>query len=347
MTVKKIPIWLDCDPGQDDTVAIILACFHPSFDLLGISTTHGNVSLDCTTSNALRILTALGKTDIPVFPGARHALDHIPDIYAPEIHGKTGLNGSKLLPLARMESQDESMFYPHLADLINKFNGELNIVATGPLTNLALFFKSYPALKSKIKWLPVMGGGFNSFNKNGNAEFNFICDPRASNEIISDPALKEKIILASLDVTSKVYFESNTQLRVLDCHSIESASNFRAMMFELIDSFDKRMIATGIPAYKGPVIHDPVALVSLLQFEGIPNDLDLKWDQRDFEVSIGGEFDGAIRDWKMVTSGGVKVLTDLNVKKFWDLVIDVYSIADKTAFINTLDRKQLLDEYHD
>lgn len=347
MTVRKIPIWLDCDPGQDDTVAIILACFHPNFDLLGISTTHGNVSLENTTSNTLRILTALGKTNIPVFPGEKHALDHIPDIFAPEIHGKTGLNGSKLLPLSKMEPQEASKFHPYLTDLINKYDGELNIVATGPLTNMAVFFKAHPELKSKIKWLPVMGGGFHTFNKNGNAEFNFICDPKASDEIMTDTILKDKIILAPLDITSKVYFESNTQLRVLDCHSVESASNFRAMMFELIDSFDKRMIAMGDPTYKGPVIHDPVALISLLQFEDISDDLEFKWDRREFEVSIGGELDGAIKTYETTKGYGVHVLTDLNVPKFWDLVIDVYSIADETAFINTLDRKQLLGEYHD
>lgn len=347
MTIKKIPLWLDCDPGQDDAVAIILACFHPNFELLGISTTHGNVSLTHTTSNTLRILTALGKTDIPVFPGAKHALDHIPDISAPEIHGKTGLNGSKLLPLARMESRDGSQFYPHLAKLITKYDGQLNIVATGPLTNMALFFKAHPELKSKINWLPVMGGGFHVFNKNGNSEFNFICDPRAANEVMTDSILRDKIILAPLDITSKVFFASDTQHRVLDNQNVDSASNFRAMMFELIDSFDKRMTAIGDPSYKGPVIHDPVALVSLLQFEGVPNELDFKWEQRHFEVGIGGDDDGAIINSTTTSSHGVHVLTDLNVAKFWDLVIHVYGIADKSAYINTLDRKQLLGEYHD
>lgn len=348
MTIKTIPIWLDCDPGQDDTVALIIACFHPNFDLVGVSTTHGNVSLENTTSNALRVLTALGKLDIPVFPGAEHALDvSSEDIIAPEVHGKTGLNGSKLLPLPRIKPQLTKDFYPHLAETIEKHDGELNIVATGPLTNVAVFFEKYPHLKSKIKWLPIMGGGFEKFNKNGNAEFNFICDPKAASLVVSDPILQPKIILAPLDITSKVFFESNTQLRVLDCHSIESASNFRALMFELIDSFDKRMLAMGDPTYKGPVIHDPVALVSLLEFEGVANNLAFEWDRREFDVTVGGPRDGAIVNSKLTANSGVHVLTNLNVSAFWDLVIDIYSIADKTALINTLDRQALIGQYHD
>ncbi|GMM27990.1 trifunctional uridine nucleosidase/nicotinamide riboside hydrolase/nicotinic acid riboside hydrolase [Martiniozyma asiatica (nom. inval.)] len=340
---SKIPIWLDCDPGQDDTVAIILACFHPNFKLIGISTSHGNVSLKNTTSNALRVLTALGRTDIPVFPGASHPIGHSTFAYASEVHGETGLNGSRLLPQARMEAQKGSAFYQHLANIIKEYKGDLSIVATGPLTNMCLFFKNYPELRSQIKWLPIMGGGFKSFNKNNNAEFNFFCDPLAANSIMTDKILSNKIILASLDITSKVFFPEERQMQVLGSDSVDTASNFRALMFELIDSFHKRMVSLRGSDYPGPKIHDPVALVALLQFENISQELNFSVDRRSFKVGTSKDLSGAIMECTELENEGIYVLTDLNVNKFWELVLDVYAIADQKCFINKIPRSLLLE----
>lgn len=338
----RIPVWLDCDPGQDDTVAIIIACYSVHFDLLGISTVHGNVSLQNTTCNALRVLTAIGKTEIPVYPGEAKPLDNYAEVFAADVHGKTGLNGSNLLPVSRMKPKNKSDFFPHLARVIEENEGRLNIVATGPLTNIATFFKQYPHLRSKINWLSVMGGGFEVFNINGNAEFNYFCDPFAAKEIVQDDILSRRMIQASLDITSKVFISSSIQERVLD--GKEQASNFRAMMYELIDSFNKRMLAKKLPDYKGPVIHDPVALVALLQFLGVTNELEFTYERRTFGVSIEPASYGTITGAKKDEQNGIYVLKDLSVSRFWQEVLAVYDAADKNAYMNSIPREELIEE---
>lgn len=340
---EKIPIWLDCDPGQDDTVAIILACYCKYFDLLGISTVHGNVSLKNTTCNTLRVLTAIGKTDIKVFPGEEKPLADYKEVFAADVHGKTGLNGSNLLPKAEMEPEKKGAFYEHLAKLIENNPGKINIVATGSLTNIAIFFDKYPELKSKINWISIMGGGFKEANITDNAEFNFYCDPLAAKKIIDDETLSSKMILASLDITSKVFVSNEIQQDVLDGKSKEEASNFRAMMFELIDSFNQRMIAKNLPNYEGPVIHDPVALIILLQFFNVTNELSFTYERRKFTVGIEPGIYGSVISSKP-DKDGIYVLTDLNVDNFWKLVLNVYKETDKFAYMNKIPRSELIDE---
>lgn len=347
MTGARIPIWLDCDPGQDDTVAIIIACYSKYFDLRGITTVHGNVSLKNTTYNTLRVLTAINRTDIPVFPGAAKPLGNYSEVFASDVHGVTGLNGSNLLPASRMQARDKDTFFPHLARTIRDLDGKLNIVATGPLTNIALFFKQYPDLREKIEILSVMGGGFKLFNKNGNAEFNYYCDPFAAKQVVDDPVLSRRMIQASLDITMKVFISLDVQTRILDGKTHQKASNFRAMLFELIDSTNKRMLTLNVPGYEGPVIHDPVALMALLQFHHLNNKLRFKYDKRKFTVSVDPQTYGAIENVSILSEEeeGVIVLTDLDVEEFWNEVLDVYDIADKHAFMNTLSRQQLQEEY--
>lgn len=342
---KKIPIWLDCDPGQDDTVAIIIGCYHKNFNLLGISTVHGNVTLDNSTVNALRVLTAINKTDIPVYPGEAKALNNYNDVYAFDVHGKTGLNGSNLLPLSKMKPHAKSEFFPHLAQLIEEYDGKLNIVATGPLTNLALFFKKYPDLKEKINWLSIMGGGFDIFNINGTSEFNYYCDPYAAKIIVEDELLRGKIIQASLDITSKVFISKEVQERILHGKTLETTSNFRAMMYELVSSLNARLLSQGLPDYKGPVIHDPVALVALLQFERITNKLNYQFDRRKFEISVDPKSYGKIVSVEKDDQNGAYILTNINVDEFWNLVFDVYDIADQDAFMNSISRDKLIEDF--
>ncbi|GMM45757.1 trifunctional uridine nucleosidase/nicotinamide riboside hydrolase/nicotinic acid riboside hydrolase [Pichia kluyveri] len=347
MTISQpIPIWLDCDPGQDDAVAIIVATYSPYFNLLGISTVHGNVSLKYTTSNTLRLLTALNKTDILVFPGETVPLNNYKEVNASYVHGETGLNGSNLLLASRMTPKDNKDFFSYLAKQIETYEGLINIIATGPLTNMAVFFKEYPHLKSKIKFLSIMGGGFTKFNVNNNAEFNYYCDPFAAKIIIEDSVLSSRIIQASLDITEKIFITDKIQKRVLKGKSVETTSNFRAMLFQLIDSFNKRMLTLNKPNYKGPVIHDPVAVVALLQFNNITEEFDFQYKRRKFEISIEPSNYGSIQSVKEDVEDGIYCLLDLNVDAFWNEVLQIYTFADDNAFMNTLSRDELIAEYN-
>lgn len=342
---QPIPLWIDCDPGQDDTVAIILACYSKFFNLLGISTVHGNVSLRNTTSNALRVLTAIGKSEIPVYPGEPKPLNGYRNVFAEDVHGKTGLNGSDLLPAPKSSAKEHNDFFPQLAATIEKYAGKICILAIGPLTNIALFFDQYPQLISKVKWLSVMGGGFKLSNITSNAEFNFYCDPFAAKRIFEEPLWSGKLILSPLDVTKTVYISKSIQSTILASDNKENASNFRLMMYELIDSTNKRMLARKLSDYKGPVVHDPVALVALLSFEGKTTQIPLSYDRECFNIGTEPGNYGSCMDAKE-DANGVFVLKRIDINAFWNYVTSVYDICDKYAYMNSLTRDQLRKEFY-
>lgn len=169
--MSKIPLWLDCDPGHDDAIAILLASYLPWYDLIGISTVHGNASLEKTTTNAIAILTAFGRMDIKVYPGAEKPLFR-PVSVAADIHGKSGLDGTALLPSPGFKPQSDHSAIEAMAKAIKEHSASIAIVATGTLTNIALLAEKHPELLSDIRHLSIMGGGIQLGNWTGHAEFN-------------------------------------------------------------------------------------------------------------------------------------------------------------------------------
>ncbi|KAG4433120.1 hypothetical protein IFR05_011387 [Cadophora sp. M221] len=226
---SKIPVWLDCDPGHDDAFAILLSAYHPSLDLLGISTVHGNASLPHTTYNATSILTAIGKPDIPVYAGASKGLTR-PAVHADAIHGESGLDGTNLLPKPLVAPRTGPFISAIATALLATPPGTAWVVATGALTNIALLFQAHPELASHgdvltllfppVKGLSIMGGAIGSSHTSapmgtvssktriGNwsewAEFNILVDPEAASFLLSHPILSLKTSLIPLDVTHLV-----------------------------------------------------------------------------------------------------------------------------------------------
>lgn len=141
-----------------DAFAILLAAHHPNLHLLGVSTVHGNASLEKTTTNTLSILTAIGRPDIPVHPGAARPFCRVA-VYAPDIHGATGLDGTTCLPspAAKPVTKPNAILAMHHA-LMEQPKGTAWLVATGALSNVALLFATFPALVEHIKGLSIMGG---------------------------------------------------------------------------------------------------------------------------------------------------------------------------------------------
>ena len=183
-------IILDCDPGIDDAVAILLALGSPELRLEAITTVAGNTSLKNATANALRVLEWVERTDIPVAVGAARALVHPAVIDAADTHGETGLDGSEL-PAAITSPLSE-----HAVDLIARLAlerpGEITLVATGPLTNVALLAALRPQAYAALRRLVVMGG---SQREGGNIT------PLAEFNIWSDPDAAERVFQAGLDTT--------------------------------------------------------------------------------------------------------------------------------------------------
>lgn len=169
-----------------DTFAIILAAEHPNLNLLGLSTVHGNSSLQNVTINSHSVLKAIGKTEIPVYAGAAKPFMR-PAVHAPDIHGESGIDGTNLLPKVEVPeySTKENAVLAMRNALMATPPNTAALVATGTLTNVALLFATFPEVAKHIKVFSIMGGAFgNRPDSRGNvtktAEFNIFCDPEAA-----------------------------------------------------------------------------------------------------------------------------------------------------------------------
>ena len=170
-------IILDCDPGIDDALAIAFAAGSPDLDLYGITTVAGNVGLDLTTSNAQRVCEFIGAPGVPVTPGSPAPLLR-PPMDARNVHGDTGLGGALLPPPESRPSGGHAIDY--LIETIGAAPGEITLIATGPLTNIALAVHREPQLVGQVRDFVIMGGSTGRGNVTPAAEFNIAADPEAA-----------------------------------------------------------------------------------------------------------------------------------------------------------------------
>lgn len=192
-----IPIFIDCDPGHDDMMAIMLAAAHPEIEVIGITTVAGNQVGEKTYDNAGRTLTLIDRRDIPVVRGADAPLCR-PLRIAPEIHGSSGLDGADL-PESRIPEIKESA-PAFMARTILANDRKVVLVPTGPLTNIALALRSYPELGDKIERIVLMGGAVYDSNITPAAEFNIYVDPEAASAVFESGI---PITMIGLDATNK------------------------------------------------------------------------------------------------------------------------------------------------
>jgi pyrimidine-specific ribonucleoside hydrolase len=181
------PILLDCDPGHDDAIALLLAVASPELELLGVTTVAGNQTVEKTTANAIRVLELVGS-DVPVAAGAGRPLVREPYVAA-YVHGETGLDGPDLPP-ARREPVDQ-----HAVDFLAERIDGATLVATGPLTNVALLLAREEASPERIV---LMGGAIAEGNVTPAAEFNIWADPEAAARVFSSGL---DVTMVGLDVT--------------------------------------------------------------------------------------------------------------------------------------------------
>ena len=194
-TVPARKILLDCDPGIDDAFAIAFGCGHPGLELCGITTVAGNVSLDRTTHNALAVLEFLGRGEVPVAAGSPAPLLR-PFEDAHHVHGESGLGAARLpAPRGRPVAAHAVDF---LIEQIAAAPGEVTLVATGPLTNVALAVRHYPPLVTQVAHFVIMGGSAGRGNMTPAAEFNIWCDPEAAAIVFG---AGWRVTMAGLDVT--------------------------------------------------------------------------------------------------------------------------------------------------
>jgi inosine-uridine nucleoside N-ribohydrolase len=245
------PIVLDCDPGHDDAIALLLALASPEVALLGVTTVAGNQTLDKTTRNALRVLELAGRTEIPVAAGAERPLVRDNRV-ALEVHGESGLDGPDL-PEPRTAPVEEPAV-DFLARTLSEAPEPVTLVPVGPLTNIALLLEARPDVIKKIERIVLMGGAIAEGNATPAAEFNIWCDPEAAARAFGSGL---EVTMVGLDVTHRAL--------VLPEHAERLRASGRvgevvAELLEFYGRFHRR-----IYDFPGSPIHDAVAVAHVIR----------------------------------------------------------------------------------
>jgi len=190
---------LDVDTGTDDAVAIMLAALHPELDLLGVTTVNGNVEVERCTDNSLRVLEWIGHPDIPVYQGLTTPIVREDFPVARASKRDAGVH-MQVLPLPEARAKKQNLPAPmFLRQVFAERPGEITLIATGPLSNLAATLALDPAFAGNVKELIIMGGAVDQSNVTPAAEFNIWSDPEAAAKVLRAPF--NKITLVPLDAT--------------------------------------------------------------------------------------------------------------------------------------------------
>ncbi|WP_324005493.1 pyrimidine-specific ribonucleoside hydrolase RihA [Aeromonas hydrophila] len=262
-----LPVILDCDPGHDDAIALILALASPELKVLAVTTSAGNQTPDKTLNNALRILTLLGRDDIPVAAGAPKPLAR-ELIIADNVHGESGLDGPTLPDPAFAPVAMTALEL--MAKCLRESPEPVTLVPTGPLTNIALLLAAHPELKSKIAHIVLMGGAAGPGNWTPAAEFNIYVDPEAADMVFKSGL---PITMCGLDVTHEA------QVMDEDIERVRAITNPVAQCVAgLLDFF---MIYHRDPkwGFAGAPLHDPCTIAWLLApalFHGVECRVDIE-----------------------------------------------------------------------
>lgn len=303
----KHKIILDCDPGHDDAIALLLAAHHPDIDLLAITTVAGNQSVEKTTLNALKVCSLANIRHIPVAKGMDRPLVR-PARHAPNIHGESGMDGPNV-PEPDIEPVAE-----HAVDILIQFlmqsDGDITLVPTGPLTNIATAIRTEPAIVPKIQAISLMGGAIGLGNTTPAAEFNIWCDPEAAAIVFGCGC---PITMAPLEVTHQALATEEVLHHLREAQ--RPVATFAADLLGFFASTYKQVF--GFPA---PPVHDPCAVVAVVD----PTIMKTKLMHVDIETTSELTAGRTVCDvyGKMGKEEHVHVGYELDVPRFWEMVIN-------------------------
>ena len=236
---------LDCDPGLDDAVAILVAAHYA--DLIGITTVAGNVEINRTTRNAL-VVAQLAGLDVPIHRGAAEPLAGAA-VDGSRIHGDTGLGDATLPDLTRSEASDDAVAY--ICDTARSVD-DLHLLAIGPLTNVALALQRDPDLRRHLAGLTIMGGGAHIGNITPVAEFNIRADPEAAAVVFEKAA---PVTMVGLDVTNKVVF-GDSEIARMRAGGTPATELAASVVDYLLDRFREYLGHSTVP------VHDATAVIA-------------------------------------------------------------------------------------
>lgn len=318
-------IILDCYPGHDDAMALILAAGNPQIDLLGVTTVGGNQSLDKVTYNARSVLEMAGARSTPVHAGCGRPLVR-PLSVAAEIHGQTGLDGVDLPEPVRPLDSGHAVNWI-IDTIMSSEPGTITLVPTGPLTNIALAVRLEPRIIDRVQEVVLMGGGYHVGNASPVAEFNVKTDPEAAHIVFN--AGWRMVTMVGLDLTHQALCTPQIQKRI---NAIDS--NLASFASGLMDFF--RQAYQNNQDFVDPPVHDPCTVAYLIDPTVVAT------RRCHLDVELYGQLTAGmtVADLRGPEPSAdqchTQVATRLDFDRFWELVIDAITRLSDSARSNYL-----------
>ena len=310
--MQKEKIILDCDPGHDDAVAIMLAAINPKIELLGITVVAGNQKLEKTVNNALKVCNHL-NLDVPVYSGMSRPMIR-EQLIADDIHGETGLDGPKFEEL-KIKAEDKHAVNFIIDTLMNS-DEKITLVPTGPLTNIGMAIRFEPRIIEKINRIVLMGGSYQLGNMTPAAEFNILADPDAAHIVFSSGV---KVVMMGLDLTRQA---SATKEVVEKIKSLNNkASKLFVDLMEFCAASQKNVFG-----WSAPPVHDPTTIAYIIDPECIevkPMFCEIElWSERSYGRTLCDYF-GILKK-----EPNVDVAVKLDFDRFWNLIYENLKLYD-------------------
>jgi len=301
-------IILDCDPGHDDAIALLLAHGNPEIELVGVTTVVGNQTLEKVTRNALAVAEIAGITGVPFAAGMHRPIVREVET-APSIHGESGMDGP-VLPEPTMQLDDRHAVDLIIDTIMAHEPGEITLVPTGALTNIAMAARREPRIVDRVKEVVLLGGGYGGGNWSATAEFNIVIDPEAAHIVFNE---KWPLTMVGIDVT-------HYALATPDVVAAVAAVGTKPSQFvlELLEFFGKTYKEA--QGFDFPPVHDPCAVAYVID----PSVLEVRRAPLDVELNGTLTLGMTVADFRAPAPAdcNTQVAVDLDKDKFWALIID-------------------------
>jgi purine nucleosidase len=301
-------IILDCDPGHDDAIALILAHGNPEIELVAVTTVHGNQTIEKVTRNALAVARIAGITGVPFAAGAHRPLVRAAQVAA-SIHGGSGLDGPEL-PAPSFEPDARHAVDLIIDTILSSPPQTITLVPTGALTNIALAVRKEPRIAALVKEVVLMGGGYHVGNWSAAAEFNIVIDPEAAHIVFNE---SWKLTMVGLDVTHHALATPDVVAAIA---AVDTAP--ARFVVELLDFFGQTYRDT--QGFEHPPVHDPCAVALVID----PSVMTVVRVPLDIELSGSLTLGMTVADFRSVAPENCTTHagTNLDHAKFWALIVD-------------------------
>ena len=301
-------IILDCDPGHDDAIAILLAHGNPHIELLAVTTVVGNQTLEKVTRNALAVAEIAGIVGVPFAAGCPRPLVRTIEVAA-DIHGESGMDGPEL-PESSRELDGRHAVDLIIDTIMASEPGEITLVPTGGLTNIALAARKEPRIVSRVREVVLMGGGFHVGNWSATAEFNIIIDPEAAHIVFNE---SWPLTMVGLDLTHQALATPEVRARI---EAIGTAPS--RFVGELLDFFASTYLEA--QGFTHPPVHDPCAVAYVID----PSVMTVRKTPLDVELTGTLTLGMTVADFRSPAPENctTQVAVDLDTDKFWALIED-------------------------